>query len=296
MSDIDFKTDLSRKAEIANTMLRDLISEQSEIEPRLKEAMAYTLNAPGKRIRAALVMWACELVCGKITDEAKVAAATLEMVHAYSLVHDDLPAMDDDDMRRGQPTVHKKFDEATAILTGDALLTIAFEILATKVSDSNLAIKLVGVLATVAGPSGMVAGQMADLMSENTGGNLELLEYIHHNKTAMMFSGAATMGALCGGPTKEQLHGLSNYGLKIGLGFQVADDILDVSATDEQLGKTAGKDIEQGKTTYPALLGLEKSKDIAKQLTTDAVEALSCFGNEADVLRELAVALLHRTK
>jgi geranylgeranyl pyrophosphate synthase len=225
------------------------------------------------------------------------------MVHTYSLIHDDLPAMDDDDLRRGRPTCHKAFDEATAILAGDALLTLAFEVLASKIADAYLATELITQLARAAGAAGMIAGQMADLQAENTAGTVQALEYIHTNKTAKMFRCAAVMGGLCGqaelGRFKAepgQLDALARYGLKIGLGFQIADDILDVSASSEQLGKTAGKDVQAAKCTYPAVVGIDRSKELERQLAHDAVEALEIFDEKADVLRQLAQALLEREK
>jgi len=217
-------------------------------------------------------------------------------VHTYSLIHDDLPAMDDDDMRRGQPSCHKAFDEATAILTGDAILTLAFEVLAGEIDDPKIAAGLIRTLARAAGPAGMVAGQMADL--QNAGGEvgIDTLVYIHTNKTARMFEAAAAMGAIASGQTEQQTDALSHYGLKIGLAFQIADDILDMSATSRDLGKTAGKDSEQGKITYPAMVGIDKSRAIAAEVTDGAIAQLSEFGPEADILRQLAKELLERTK
>jgi len=225
-----------------------------------------------------------------------IAAAAIEMVHTYSLIHDDLPAMDDDDLRRGQPSCHKQFDEATAILAGDGLLTLAFEILSTQVEDSCAALKMVRTLSQAAGPSGMVAGQMDDLMAEHEPGTMELLRQIHMNKTARMFAAAAGLGAIAGHASEAQLEAVLEYGLKMGLCFQVADDILDVTVESEQLGKTAGKDEQQGKLTYPALVGLDESQRIAEELTIEAVDALRIFGPEADILRQLAQRLLHRNK
>ncbi|GAI71282.1 unnamed protein product, partial [marine sediment metagenome] len=219
-----------------------------------------------------------------------------EMVHTYSLVHDDLPAMDNDDLRRGLPTCHKAFDEATAILTGDALLTLAFEILAKQIDKPEIAVRLIAQLAEDAGPSGMIAGQIADLKAENATCSKKVLEYIHTNKTAKMFRCAAAMGAVCGGATKERLDRLSEYGLKIGLGFQIADDILDVSASSKQLGKTAGKDARAAKCTYPAVVGVKRAKELERKLADEAVAVLEPFGEKADTLRQLALALLERTK
>ena len=293
---LDFNSALSAKVQIVNDALHQVLARQRDIQEDLHKAIDYTLSGPGKRIRSALVLWCCELIAGRDNAEARTAAAAIEMVHTYSLVHDDLPAMDDDDLRRGRPTCHKAFDEATAILTGDGLLTLAFEILADGVSDAALAVKLIGELARAAGPAGMIAGQVADLRAESTVGTVAMLEYIHTNKTAKMFRCAATMGALCGGADAEQVRILGQYGLKIGLGFQIADDILDVSASSAQLGKTAGKDVKAAKCTYPAVVGLERARDLERQLAQEAVALLEPFGTRAAVLRQLALALLDRNK
>lgn len=296
MPDTDFKSQLKEKAELVNRTLKQILQGQKTINDRLKESMQYTLTAPGKRIRAALTLWSCELVAGAVNSDALIAAAAIEMVHTYSLVHDDLPAMDDDDLRRGVPTCHKAFDEATAILTGDALLTLAFEILSKRIEKADIAARLVAQLASDAGPSGMIAGQMADLQAENKQADTPMLEYIHTNKTAKMFRCAAAMGAICGAAEDEDLERLCRYAMKIGLGFQIADDILDVSASSEQLGKTAGKDQKAAKCTYPALVGIQTARKIETRLAEEAIEEIEPFGPDADVLRQLAMALLERTK
>lgn len=295
---MNFNALLQNKAQFVNDTLGRLLAGHTEINGDLKEAMKYTLFAPGKRIRSALVLWCCELVGGKTNRNAEIAAAAIEMVHTYSLVHDDLPAIDNDDLRRGSPTCHKAFDEATAILAGDALLTLAFEILATDIDDAAIAVRLVHELADAAGPAGMIAGQMADLKAplNKTQATEQQLRAIHTNKTGKMFRCAAVMGAVCGGANKSQLESLSQYGLKIGLGFQIADDILDVCASSEQLGKTAGKDARADKCTYPAVVGIEKSKQLAKKLADEAAALLAPFDTKADTLRRLAIALLERTK
>jgi len=298
MQDINFETRLRQKAQSVNFVLQQLLA-CWQINSELKEVLRYTLESPGKRIRSVLVLWCCELVSppsAKINRNAEIAAAAIEMTHTYSLIHDDLPAMDNDDLRRGRPTCHKAFDEATAILAGDALLTLAFEILAKEIDEPTMAVRLIGELANAAGPSGMIAGQMADLKAEKTTASEELLKYIHINKTAKMFRCAAVMGAICGQANQKQLKRLCEYGLKIGLGFQIADDILDVSASSEQLGKTAGKDAKAAKCTYPAVVGLDKSRQLAKQIADEAIALLKPFGPKADMLRQLAVALLERTK
>lgn len=295
MQNTDFNTQLRKKAQFVNYTLQRLLAFQ-QINSELKEALRYTLGSPGKRLRSVLLLWCCELVSGQVNHNAEVAAAAVEMVHTYSLVHDDLPAMDDDDFRRGLPACHKVFDEATAILAGDALLTLAFEILAKEVDEPDTAIKLITQLAEAAGPAGMIGGQMADLKAEKTKGTKELLQFIHTNKTAKMFRCAAAMGAICGGADESQFDRLCEYGLKMGLGFQIADDILDVCASSEQLGKTAGKDARAAKCTYPTVLGMKKSRQSAKRLADEAVAILEPFGPKADTLRKLAMALLERTR
>jgi len=293
---MNFKNELNKKAQFVNKTLKELLKQHRDIDSNLRKALRYTLEAPGKRIRSALVLWCCEAISGKINKSATMAAAAIEMVHTYSLIHDDLPAMDNDDFRRGLPTCHKAFDEATAILAGDALLTLAFEILSEKVNDPVVSVRLIRELAKAAGPAGMVAGQMADLKAERIKGTKKLLEYIHTNKTAKMFRCAAAMGAIAAGASGNQYNVLCDYGLKIGLGFQIADDILDESSTSEHLGKTAGKDKKASKCTYPAIFGLAKSKQIESHLADEAVALLKPFGRKADILRQLPIALLERTR
>ncbi len=293
---IDISSELEQNAELINGVICAAVKDFDGIGGRLKEAIEYTLGSPGKRVRAAVVLWCCRLVAGKINADAQTAAVAVEMVHTYSLVHDDLPAMDDDDYRRGKPSCHKAFDEATAILTGDALLTMAFELLATKISEPAKAVEMIKTLAEAAGPAGMVAGQVNDLLAQNNVGNSFDLNDIHIKKTAKMFSASAILGAIAGGASQEQKDLLGRFGLKMGLGFQIADDILDVSSTSQQLGKTAGKDEKQGKLTYPGVFGLAQSKEKAQQTAQEAVEILKPFDEKANVLRELAFALLRRTR
>lgn len=295
MDETDFNTRLRIKAQAVNYNLKQIIDFQ-ETNKELKDAMTYTLTSPGKRIRSVLVLWCYELFNDKPDHNVDMASAAIELVHTYSLVHDDLPAMDNDDMRRGVPTCHKVFNEGTAILAGDALLTLAFEVLAREIEPAGKAVKLIGELAHNAGPTGMIGGQMADLIAEKNECNINTLEYIHINKTAKMFRCATAMGAICGGASKKQYELLCDFGMKIGLCFQIADDILDVVASSEQLGKTAGKDTKAKKCTYPSIVGIEKSREIQKKLTNEAIEALKPFGKKADTLRELAQVLLERKK
>jgi geranylgeranyl pyrophosphate synthase len=296
VADKGFTKQLESKVRQVNKTLGRILSQPGWIACELSEPMQYVLESPGKRIRASVVLWCCELVGGKINHNAEIAAAAIEMVHTYSLVHDDLPAIDNDDYRRGRLTCHKKFNEATAILVGDALLTLSFELLAKEIDRPETAVRLIAELAETAGPAGMVAGQMADLKATNVQVDEKTLIRVHTNKTAKMFRCAAAMGGICGGADEGQLKCLREYGLKLGLGFQIADDILDVCGTSEELGKTSGKDVRQGKATYPAVVGLEKSKELAKKLAGEAVDALKPFGEKADILRRLAGMLLNRTR
>ncbi len=300
--DQPFTEKLAKEKERVNRMLSEILSDYADIEPGLNDAVTYCLDAPGKRIRGALVIMVSRMLCQTENPDAEIAAAAVEMVHTYSLIHDDLPAMDDDDLRRGRATCHKKFDEATAILTGDALLTMAFEIVAKKVAEPQKATALIRTLSEAGGPHGMVGGQAADLTAASNPDILsddnaaQQLESIHMRKTAKIISAAAVMGAICGGADDKQIENLRRYGLKVGLGFQIADDILDVSATSEQLGKTAGKDTRSGKLTYPALIGMAESQKLAQKIADEAIDALIPFGPKAESLRQLAKILLNRKK
>lgn len=293
---VDLADQLKRKADIVDGEIASILKSERGIEPQLKAAMAYAVQSPGKRLRAAITLWACEIVSGAMTGPSLVAAAAVEMVHTYSLVHDDLPAMDDDDLRRGQPSCHKAFDEATAILAGDGLLTLAFEIVSCRIEDKSMAAEMAAVLSKAAGPSGMIAGQMADMKSGSAQGDIELLRYIHTNKTAKMFAAAAMMGVISAGGSEEQLSNMENYGINLGICFQIVDDILDVTASSGQLGKTAGKDADQEKITYVSLVGIDESRRLADEYAEKAINSLGAFGTEADILRQLASELLNRTK
>ncbi len=264
--------------------------------PRLAEAMRYSTMAGGKRLRPVLCLMAAE-ACGGETDLALPAACALEMVHTYSLIHDDLPAMDDDDLRRGRPTCHKAFDEATAVLAGDALLTLAFETVSTHVRPVEAALECVRLLAEAAGPRGMVGGQMADLEAEGRGdGTVQALESIHRRKTGALLRGALQMGGASAGAGPSQLAALDAYGRSVGLAFQVVDDLLDVTGDEAKLGKRVNKDSGLGKWTYPAFLGVEGSRLKARQLADEAVAALAPLGDRGDRLRALALDLLERDR
>jgi geranylgeranyl diphosphate synthase, type II len=273
--------------------LADAVEFDADCPDRLQEALRYSLLAPGKRLRPQLVLMACE-VCGGDYESALPAAVAVEMIHAYSLVHDDLPAMDDDDLRRGRPTCHKQFDEATAILVGDALQARAFEILAARVQPPECAARCCAELARAVGAAALVGGQAADLAGAFEQNSLAELEAIHHRKTGALFRVSLRLGAMIAGATDGQLAALDDYAAHLGLAFQVVDDLLDVSGSEDQMGKRLGKDHGKGKNTYPALLGVEASQALAEKLIDDATSALEIFGESAAPLRELALFVRQR--
>ncbi len=265
---------------------------------RLASAMRYSVLGGGKRLRPVLCLMAAE-ACGAGWSDAMAPAVALELVHAYSLIHDDLPAMDDDDLRRGRPTCHKAFDEATAILAGDGLLTLAFGLVAGGVKPAESAVECVRLLAEAAGPSGMVGGQMADLQAEERSaegadGSAAELEAIHRRKTGALLRAPLEMGAVVAGAPAEERRALAAYGRAVGLAFQIVDDLLDVVGEEAKLGKRVGKDSGHGKWTYPRFLGVEGSRARARRSADEAVAALAPLGGRGDRLRELALALLER--
>ena len=260
----------------------------------LREAIRYSLLAPGKRLRPMLVLAAAE-ACGGPVEAALPAACAVEMVHCYSLIHDDLPAMDDDDLRRGRPTCHKAFDEATAILAGDGLLTLAFEVVARHQRPRECAAGCIAILAEAAGPKGMVGGQMADLEAETRDdATLDELEAIHRRKTGALLSAALSMGATVAGAGDREKAALAEYGRNVGLAFQVVDDLLDATGDEAKMGKRVGKDSGLGKWTYPGLMGIEASRAYARELTASAIESLAVFEGRADRLRALAHQIVER--
>ena len=264
--------------------------------PRLAEAMRYSLLAGGKRLRPILALMAAE-ACGADPAGAIPSACAAEMIHTYSLIHDDLPAMDDDDLRRGRPTCHKAFDEATAILAGDGLLTLAFETVVRYTRPDRAAASCALILAEAAGPSGMVGGQMADLHAEGTAGaTLEALESIHRRKTGALLLAPLRMGAAVAGAAPEQVRALEHYGRAVGLAFQIVDDLLDVQGDEAKMGKRVGKDSDLGKWTYPGLLGIEESRRKARQLADEAIAALGPLGDRGARLVALARDLLERDR
>lgn len=258
-------------------------------------AMNYAALGPGKRLRPALVYAAAQALGGAAAaNQSHQAAAALECVHAYSLVHDDLPAMDDDDLRRGRPTCHIQFDEATAILAGDALQCQAFELLADAPLSAELRIRLVTELAHASGARGMVAGQAIDLAAVDQSLTLEQLKQMHRLKTGALICASARMGALIGGADTAQLDAVTRYAAAIGLAFQVQDDILDVTADTETLGKTQGADAARNKPTYVSLLGLDGARANADELHREASDALVQLGGNTAILQQLADYIVHR--
>lgn len=269
--------------------LKHALEKLTEAPERLVTSIGYSLTAGGKRLRPALVL-ECASACGasdKSRKSALAAAAAMELIHTFSLVHDDLPAMDDDDLRRGQPTNHKVFGEAMAILAGDAMVTLAFETIATD-ADPKLVPALIRELATAAGPAGMIGGQVLDMDGENQNLALAGLQKIHRMKTGALLTASCRLGAIAAGASEAQLNGITKFGRNVGLAFQIVDDVLDVTSTPEQLGKATNKDADRGKNTYPSLIGLDASRAAAREAVDASLDALSGFGPSADGLRAMA--------
>ncbi len=260
----------------------------------IHEAMRYSLFAGGKRLRPILALAAAD-ACGGEIDRALPAACAVECIHTYSLVHDDLPCMDDDDFRRGRPTAHKVYGDGLAVLAGDALLTVAFEILTHAAPTPRYPVAdQLRELATASGSRQLIAGQVADLEGEGRDSTKAELRFIHERKTAAMIEASLRLGAMSANATPTRLAALTTFGKSLGLAFQVIDDILDVTQTSERLGKSAGKDLASGKTTYPSVIGLEASRKEAHRLTRAAHRSLAIFGKKAAPLRAIAGHLLAR--
>jgi geranylgeranyl diphosphate synthase, type II len=261
----------------------------------LAAAIRHSLLAPAKRLRPLLVLMACE-ACGCNSGDALAAACAVEMVHTYSLIHDDLPAMDDDDLRRGLPSCHAKFGEATAILAGDALLAQAFEVLAAGVKPPANAARCCGELAATAGASNLVGGQQDDLDAEFADLGIEELERIHRRKTGAMIRVSLRLGGIVGGASEEQLAALDAYGEKLGLAFQIVDDLLDLEGNENSLGKRARKDFQSGKLTFPTVLGVDESRRRAEGLVAQAIDVVAPFGSRAAPLQAMARFVLERDR
>ena len=290
--DMDLKQYLKERCQLVDEALRKSLPMEHELPCSLHTSMRYSLFAGGKRVRPILMLAACEAVGGKIVA-ALPAACAMEMIHTYSLVHDDLPAMDNDDFRRGIPTNHKVYGDAVAILAGDALLTQAFIALSSPESvaliPGDCLLQVIHEIASSAGSRGMVGGQVADMESEGkTDVDLPTVQFIHIHKTGALIKAAVKAGALIGGAKGPQLDAMIRYGEAVGLAFQIADDILDIEGTTEELGKDAGSDQARGKATYPAVMGVSAARSRAEELLEIAIESLVTFGPAADPLAEIA--------
>jgi len=277
-----------------DAQLDRLLPAESTPPPSIHAAMRYSVFAGGKRIRPILCLEAARIF-EPDASHALLPGCAIEFIHTYSLIHDDLPALDNDDLRRGKPTCHKKFGEATAILAGDALLTLAFETIAATPVSAERRVAIVTEIATAAGTvDGMVGGQVADLEAEGQQVGPETLEYIHKSKTAALIRASITAGALSAGASADDVARLRRFGEAVGWAFQVTDDILDVEESSAALGKTAGKDMAQQKATYPAIFGLERSHQIANELARKAIGELRAFGEKSERLRTIAEFLVLR--
>lgn len=295
---MDLKAYLKQMQKVVDEALETYLPQKDELPSSIHTSMRYSVFAGGKRVRPVLLLAACDAVGGDM-QKAMPAACAMEMIHTYSLIHDDLPAMDNDDFRRGNPTNHKVFGEATAILAGDGLLTEAFILLSnpqcTEGLDPAVLRQVIHEIAVCSGSRGMIGGQVVDMESEGqTDIDLATVLYIHTHKTGALIKASVRCGALLGGADGEDLDAITRYAEAVGLAFQIADDILDIEGTTEQIGKDAGSDQARGKATYPAVMGLSESKRRAEELVDVAIEALSRFGDKADPLREIAYYIVKR--
>jgi geranylgeranyl diphosphate synthase, type II len=291
---VDLKNYLRSRQKTIDRALDHYLPKENVRPVTIHKAMRYSLFAGGKRLRPILTLAAAE-ACGGRIDNALPLACAMECIHTYSLVHDDLPSMDNDDFRRGRPTCHNVFGDGIAVLAGDALLTIAFEIVSrAKPPHRYDPFTLLREVAVAAGSRKLIAGQVADLEAEGKKVSLSDLRYIHQNKTAAILTASVCLGAMSANATAKELAAITKFGRALGLAFQVIDDILDVTQTSEKLGKSAGKDVAAQKATYPAVMGLSKSRAEAKRLTKEAHVALTIFGKKGDTLQDLANYLLER--
>lgn len=288
---------LEQGQRLTDTALDRLIPLETEHPASIHKAMRHSVFAGGKRLRPVLCMEAGRMVTGSLPARIEELGAALEMLHTYSLIHDDLPALDNDDLRRGRPTCHKVFGEAIAILAGDALQTQAYEVLANLKCPPEARVRIIAEVARGTGTvDGMIGGQVVDLEAEHLQPTPEMLEYIHRSKTAALITASLVSGGLYVEAKESQVGKLRAFGLAIGLAFQIVDDVLDVTQTSEQLGKTAGKDTASEKATYPALFGVEASVRKADALVNEAFSELESFGERAETLKELARFLVERKK
>ncbi len=294
---MDFLTELKARAALVDRALDELLPTEDTYPPVIHQAMRYSLFAGGKRLRPVLTLAAAETVGG---DPGRVlpAACALELIHTYSLIHDDLPAMDNDDFRRGKPTCHRVYGEAVAILAGDALLTHAFVLLAknaqNQLAPAERVVQVIEEVAAAAGTLGLIGGQVVDTVAADTPVDAATLEYIHRHKTGALYRVAVRAGAILAGATESQLQPLTTYAENLGLAFQIQDDILDVEGDPARLGKPVGSDARNKKATYPALFGLDAARAKAREAVAAALAALEPFDERADFLRELARFVIAR--
>ena len=294
---MDIKTYLAKKKDIVDKSLEKLVPPSTAFPPSVHEAIRYSLFAGGKRVRPILVIAAAEAL-GASTADLLPFAGALELIHTYSLIHDDLPAMDDDDFRRGRATCHKVYGETIAILAGDGLLNLAFEVLSDsrrlKAVSAQRLVAIIKEISTASGVYGMVGGQVVDIESEGKEIDFPTLEYIHTHKTGALIRASVRTGALYAKASKKQFSALTHYGELVGLAFQIVDDILDITGSREETGKDEGSDLKKGKQTFPSFYGLDESRRRAVEVSDRAVLALKDFGRKADPLRELAKYIVNR--
>jgi geranylgeranyl diphosphate synthase, type II len=294
---MDIKTYLAKKKDIVDKSLEKLVPPSTAFPPSVHEAIRYSLFAGGKRVRPILVIAAAEALGSSTADLLPIAGA-LELIHTYSLIHDDLPAMDDDDFRRGRATCHKVYGETIAILAGDGLLNMAFEVLSDsrrlKAVSAQTLVAIIKEISTASGVYGMVGGQVVDIESEGKEIDFPTLEYIHTHKTGALIRASVRTGALYAKAGKKQFSALTHYGELVGLAFQIVDDILDITGSREETGKDEGSDLKKGKQTFPSFYGLDESRRRAVEVSDRAVLALKDFGRKADPLRALAKYIVNR--
>ena len=291
-----FKEDLKTKSAYIEDLLKQYMPKEEGYQKTIFEAMNYSLSSGGKRLRPILTLESAKIIGGDVKEVIPFCVA-IEMIHTYSLIHDDLPAMDNDDFRRGKPTNHKVFGDGMATLAGDALLNYAFEIMLKESlgkENADIRLKAIYEIARGAGIYGMIGGQVVDIESENKSIEKEKLDFIHMNKTAAMIVGCMRAGAIIGDATEEDLQNITRYAKNIGLAFQIVDDILDIVGDEKALGKPVGSDIENHKSTYPSLLGLEKSRCIARQLIEEGKSSIKDLPSEKDFLNQLGDYIISR--
>jgi geranylgeranyl diphosphate synthase type II len=296
---MDLKVYLDEKRAMVERTLEKCFTDHKGPVSELIDAMKYSLFAGGKRLRPILCLAGAEAVGGKPEDVLPVACS-LELIHTYSLIHDDLPVMDDDDLRRGKPSNHKVYGEAMALLAGDGLLTEAFHLMTDPALVERISLKailkVIGLIAKAAGYGGMVGGQVVDIRWQEKEVDYSLLEFMHNHKTAALIAASVSSGALLGGAVDTQFKAMRAYGEKIGLAFQISDDILDIEGDPEAMGKPAGSDVDKGKVTYPSVVGLMRSREIQTGLISEAIAYLQPFDDRADALRQIARYIIERKK